>query len=115
MLACPGCKRDLVAIEHTPASRLDQLTGIQLFEQKCRQNPRGQIARADVAPSVLVDQAAVEARAIGAFFANDLGALGEALVIDQERAAFAAGEVLGLVEALRTEHADRAQKAAFVA
>ena len=48
---------------------------------------------------VLVDLAAEEPRAIGALLLHDLGALDERRVVDQQRTAFAAREVLRLVEA----------------
>ena len=41
--------------------------------------------------------------AVGAFFADDLGAVGEARVVDQQRTAFAGDDVLGFVEAQRAE------------
>ena len=67
-----------------------------------------------VDPSVFVHLPAEEPAAVGAFLADDLGPLDEARVVDQERAALAAGEVLGLVEALRGEAAERAEVPALV-
>ncbi len=52
--------------------------------------------------------------AVRALLADDLGALDEARVVDEQRAAFAADDVLGLVEAERAELADRAERPAAV-
>ena len=84
-------------------------------EQERREDVGRQIARADVDPGVLVDLAAEEPAAVGALLADDLGALDELRVVDEQRAALAAGEVLGLVEALRRQRAERAERPAAVA
>jgi hypothetical protein len=52
---------------------------------------------------------AEEAAPIGTFLAQDLGTLDQTRIVDNECAAFAATEVLGLVEALRGQDAERAQ------
>ena len=68
------------------------------------------VGRADVHPRVLVDLAAEELAAVGALFADDLGALDEPRVVDQQRAALARDDVLRLVEATAAEVADRAER-----
>ncbi len=82
------------------AGGFESRSRLQLRQQEGRQDIGRQVAGADVHPGVLVHLAAEEAAAVGAFLADDLGALDVAWVVDQQRAALAAGEVLGLVEAL---------------
>src|SRR6185437_5658506 len=48
----------------------------------------------------------VELAAVGALLADDLGTLHQFLVVDEQRAALAGGDVLGLVEAERSELSD---------
>src|SRR5207248_1724864 len=75
---------------------------------------RRQMARPDVDPGVLVHKPAKELAAVGALLADDLGALDQRGVVDQERAPLAAGDVLGLVEAESRQRAQRTQWAAAV-
>jgi len=58
-----------------------------------------QVARADVDPGIFIDHATEELAAVGAFFADDLGPVAEAFIVDQECATFAADEVFGFMEA----------------
>ena len=57
---------------------------------------------------------AEEATSIGAFLADDLGAFNHRWVVNQQRAALAAGEIFGLVEALRRQFAKCPQITSFV-
>src|SRR5439155_20803579 len=69
----------------------------------CVEERRRQLARqeraADIDPVVLRDLAALELDAVGALFPDDLGALEQVLAIDDQGAALAGDDVLGLVEA----------------
>ena len=49
-------------------------------------------------PRVLVDLAAEELAAVGALLPDDLGALDESRIVDEQRAALAGDDVLRLVE-----------------
>ncbi len=72
------------------------------------------ITAAHIDPGIFINLAAEEAGAVGALLANDFGSLGILRVIDQQRTAFPAGDVFGLVKALRGHAAQRAEPAAFV-
>src|SRR6516225_4294918 len=79
--------------------RLNLIAVFELRAEKCGQQVRGEIARPDVYPGVLVHLAAEESASIGSLFPKNFGALVKLGIIDQQRAAFSAGEILGLVEA----------------
>src|SRR5262249_59021110 len=81
----------------------------KLRKEEGGQNVRWQVARADVHPSVFVHLAAEEARAVGALFADDLRALDVVGIVDQQRTALAAGDVLGLVKTLGRERTEGPQ------
>src|SRR5262245_39392239 len=67
-------------------------------EERCRQLAR-QIGTADVDPMVFGGFTALEAHPVGALLPDHLRALDEIFPIDDERAAFAGNDVLGLMEA----------------
>ena len=110
-------ERRVVALPDGAAARAVISLGLlELRPQERRDDLARQIRRADVDPGVLVDLAAEELRAVGALLADDLGALDEARVVDQQRAALAGDDVLGLVEAERRRAAPmRAERPALVA
>ena len=91
----------VVALPEQQPLRRDRRGFLQLCPQKRGDHFARQIGRAEVDPGVLVDLAAEEVAAVGALLAEDLGALGEAQVVDQQRPALAGDEVLGFVEAER--------------
>ena len=70
----------------------------KLRTEKGRQQVRRQIARPNIDPGVLVDLAAKKLAAIRSLFPKDLGSLIEVRIVDQQRAAFSAREILGLME-----------------
>ena len=75
--------------------------GLGLFHlrpQEGRDNFTGQVGGADIHPRVLVHLAAEKLAAVGALFPNDLGAFDKAFIIDQQSAALAGDDVLGLVK-----------------
>src|SRR5574341_574295 len=94
--------------------RLDFLTLLKLAVEKRRQNIGWKVGGTEVHPGVFVHLAAEEAGAVGAFLADDLGALDKFRVIDNQRAAFPAGEVLGLMEGLGSHDAKGTQVFPFV-
>jgi hypothetical protein len=72
------------------------------------------VARADVDPRVLVDETAEESTAVGPLLADHLGAFDQGGVVQEQRTAFAAREVLRLVEAQRGGRAERSERSASV-
>ena len=96
------------------AMGLDLFSVFQLGIQKRGQDIRRQVGGANVYPGVLVHLAAEEAAAIGAFLADDLGALDERRIVDQQCPSLAAREVLGFVEGLRRQRSKRSQVFALV-
>ena len=94
------------------APSLNLVTRLELRQQIGGEDARTAGSSSRRPPSVyLIDLAAEEPAAVGALLAEDLGPLDEARVVDQQRAALAAGDVLGLVEAERRERR-RASRAA---
>src|SRR6185312_5984384 len=112
VLGGPRAEAAGIAFPDARAASLDVAPALELRAQERRLQIGHQEARADVDPGVLVDLAAEEAAAVGPFFAEDLGALDERRIVDEQRAALAAGDVLGLVERLRGEGAEGAEPAA---
>ncbi len=94
---------------------LDPLARLQLREQEGGEQFRRKPRRTDVHPGVLVHVAAEERRPVGALLPNDLGARDEVGVVEQDRPAFAALDVLRLVEALRRHQSEAAELPAAVA
>ncbi len=106
-----GPRRQLgvVAGPDPVAGALDRGRGLELGHQHRGQEVARQVARAELDPGVLVDLAAEEAGPVGALLAHDLGALGERRIVHHQRAALAARQVLGVVEALGRQAAEAAQ------
>src|SRR5438876_8050606 len=96
----PVIKVIVVILPNPLTPGLNQFTRFQLSVKEGCENLRRQITRADVDPCVLVRFAAKETAAIGSFFPNDFGAFDMLRIVNQQRAAFAAGKILGLVETL---------------
>ena len=96
------------------ARRLDGLPLLKLGEEERGQDIGHQVAGADIHPGVFIHLAAEEAAAVGALFAEDFGPLDVALIVDEQGTAFAAGEILGFVEALGGHAAERAEEPALV-
>ena len=105
-------ERRVVGVPDRQARGGDLRDALELLGQQRRRHVGHEKRRADVDPRVLVDLAAREALAVGALLLQDLGALRPARVVDEQRAALAAGDVLRLVEGERAEVADRAERAA---
>ncbi len=110
----PGGKFVCIGVPDALADGLDMRVGLELRQEEGCQEIGGQVAGADIHPGVFIYLAAEEAAAIGAFLSDDLGAFHILGVVDQQGAALAAGEVLGLVKALRCQAAEAAQGPALV-
>src|SRR5262245_20408552 len=78
--------------------RLNLIAVFELCTEERRQQVRGQITRADIHPRVLVHLAAEKTASIGSLFSKTFGALIKLRIIDQQRAAFSAREILCFVE-----------------
>src|SRR6266480_4730282 len=95
----PGSQLPRVGFPDLSSLRLNLIPVFELCPEESRQQVRGQITRPDVYPRVLVHLAAEKSASIGSLFPKNFGALVKLRVINQQRAAFSAREILGLVEA----------------
>src|ERR1035437_2868075 len=85
---------------------LDARPNFQLRVQEGRQHVTHHIARPDIDPRILVHLSAEKPAAIRALLADDFGPLDQGRVIDEQRAALAASNVLGFMETLRSQAAE---------
>src|ERR1700751_1123758 len=95
----PGSQLARVRLPNFSPSRLNFFAVFELCAKECRQQIGGQIARADIYPRVLVNFAPEKSASIGSLFPQNFGALIKLRIIDKQRAAFSAREILGLMEA----------------
>ena len=110
-----GLEQPPVALERRPPLGEDRVPLLELAVQVGGQHVGQPERRADVLPRVLVDLAEQELAPVGALVVHDVGPVDVGLAVDDQRAALAADEVLGLVEAQRGEAAEAAERAAPVA
>src|SRR6266446_10827304 len=85
----------------------DALRMLELSPKEGGRDFARQKGGADILPGILVDLAAKEPAAIGAFLTHDLGTIHQFGIIHQEAAAFARTDILGFMKAETTEIADR--------
>ena len=97
--ALQGFERTVIASPGAQPSRRRSEACSSCAHRKAARQLARQERRADVDPGVLVDLAAEELRSVGALLPDDLRALDEARVVDEQRAAFAGDDVLRLVKA----------------
>src|SRR4029077_19008302 len=95
----PGSQLARIGFPDLSPPRLDLIAVFELGPEECGQQVRGEIARPDVYPRVLVHLSAEKSASVGSLFSKNFGALIKLRIIDQQRAAFSAREILGLVEA----------------
>src|SRR6476646_4863893 len=95
----PGSQPTRVGFPDLSSPRLNLIAVFELGAQERGQQIRGQIARSNVYPRVLVHFAAEESASIGSFFPKNFGAFVKLRIVDQQRATFSAREILRLVEA----------------
>jgi len=79
------------------------VTLFELRKEIRRKHVGEQVAGTDIDPRVFVDLSAKELAAIRSLFANNLSTLGQRRIIDDERAALAATDILRLMKALRRQ------------
>src|SRR4051812_11613836 len=104
VITIPGCD----------ASGGDLFGSLELRPQPGGGNFAWQERRADVLPRVLVDLAAKKPAAVGALFAEHLGARNQGGIAHQQAAAFPGNDVFGFMEAEGAEFTDSAQRTALV-
>src|SRR5258706_16071718 len=90
----------VVKIPNPLPTRLNLAPGLKLTEKKRGQHIAHHVARTDVHPGVFVHLPAEKTATVRALLADDLRALDELRVVDQERAAFATGDVFCFVKTL---------------
>src|SRR5271169_693270 len=88
---------------------LDFLPGLELRKQKSSQEIGRKVARPNINPAVFINLAAEELASVRALFPDNQRALHEVRVVHQQSAALSAGNVLGLVKALRGQASKRAR------
>src|SRR5262245_24590503 len=93
----------------------DLVGGFQLCQEEPCHDLSGQVRGSELLPRVLGDLAPEVARPICALLPYDLCARGQLKILDEQRAALACGEVLGLVETVGAHLTDAAQRPAPVA
>ena len=101
-----------VALADAPALALHRVALLQLAEEVGGEHVGEAERGAGVLPGVLVDLAEHEGVAVGALVVEHAGAVDVLGVVEQERAALAADEVLGLVEAEGGEAPQAAERLA---
>src|SRR6266508_3230892 len=94
----PGSQVAGVGFPDLSPPRLNLITVFELCAEERGQQVRGQIARPDVYPRVLVHLTPEKSASIGSLFSKNFGALVKLRIIDQQRAAFSAREILCFVE-----------------
>src|SRR6266550_7371292 len=99
----------VIIMPNPPSLVLNLISRFKLRIKKRRQKIRWQVTRPQVQPRVLIHLPAKEAAAVGSFLSNDLGAIEVSRIVDDQRAAFATGEILGLVKALSRQAAEGTQ------
>ena len=75
----------------------------KLRTEKGRQQVRRQIARPNIDPCVLVDLATEKSAPICSLFPKNLRPLIKGRIVDQQRTAFSAGEILSFMETERSK------------
>src|SRR5580700_6776201 len=110
----PAGKMLVVEVPNRGAA-LEYLIGLfKLCQQKGGQNIRRRVAGPYLDPGVLVHFPAKELLAVGPLVPQYFGTRDVVGVVDQKGAAFAAGNVLGFMKALRCERAECPQMPSLV-
>src|ERR1039458_6769494 len=92
----------------------DLLHVFELAKQEGGQHVGWHIGRADIHPGVFVHLPPHELAPVSALLTQDLSALLQSRVVDRQRSAFAAREVLGFMKAVAAHLADGAEPLALV-
>ena len=89
--------------------RLHLIESAQLANQKRGENLRRNPARADIVPCVLVYLPSKEPRPIGSSLTQHFAPIDEPIIVDHQRATFAAGDVLRFMETERRHRTESSQ------
>src|ERR1039457_5306341 len=114
LFAGPAVEALCITAPDPGTGRRDPFPLLQLGVQECSQAIRNHVAGAGVHPGVLVDLTTVKRATVGSFFTENFGPLDQGGLVDQQGAALAAIDVLGFVNALRGEAAERAKQLSLV-
>ncbi len=107
-------ERAMILRPHAMTLGLDLIHLLELRQQESRVELARQIGRADIDPGVFVDPALQELGAVRSLLPQDVGAVDEALVIDQQSTPFARDEILGFVKAHGRKVPDAAERTVLV-
>ena len=110
----PILQAGFIPLPHALPRLLNLLPLFELRPQKRCEHVRRQVAGPKIDPRVLVHLSSEEPAAVRALLANDFRAFDEIRLVDQQRTALPAGDVLGLVKALRRQCAERSQETSAV-
>src|SRR4029077_2384768 len=105
----PVCEARSIVIPDRAPALPDPFAILELSEEDRREQVGRQEARAKIHPGVLVHEAAEEVTPVRPLLSDDLGAIDKLRVVDDDGAALPAGEVLGLMEALRRHDPEGAE------
>src|SRR3954469_19109959 len=96
----------LVVLPERAPLALDLFEFFELCEQKNRQQLAEDVAGADVNPCVFVHLAAEETTPVGALITDDLRALDERRIVEDECTTFAAADVFRFMKAQRCHRSE---------
>lgn len=112
-ILAPLFERVVIGVPEGFTPLLDDLPALKLSVEKSSQHVAHHITGADINPAVL-HLATKKIRSVGALLANDFRALNEIRPINEQCAALATSDILGLVEALGSKGTHRAEPTALV-
>src|ERR1019366_10394025 len=104
----------MVALPDAAALDLNAIPYLELCKEECGQHVAHDIAGADIHPRIFVHLTAKKSRPVGALLTDDLGTLDELVVVDEQRATLATGDVFGFVKTLGRQRAKSPQPTALV-
>src|SRR5579872_1310290 len=110
VLGGPVGKFGVIELPNRTPPLLNALSRGKLCIQVSSQDFGWKITRAEVHPRVFIHLPPEEAAAIGALFPQDLGALDTAGIVEDQSAAFTAGEVLRFMKAQGSEASESSQR-----
>ena len=109
-----GQEGGVVGFPYALAVGLDNRAILQLNGEEGGKHIGHDVAGAHIDPAVFVDFTAEELAAVGAFFAENFGAMAKGGIVEDERAAFTAGDVFSLMEAEGGHAAEGAELAGVI-
>src|SRR5262249_2228651 len=110
----PGSQLAQVGFPDFSPSRLNLIAVFEFCAEERRQQVRGQITRPNIDPGVLVGLAPEKSAPVCSLFPKDLGPLIQVRIVDQQRATFSTGEILGFMETERCKLSKSAEVSSAV-